>query len=445
MLRHCAATKSFADHGRCFMKRFEKLFAVILAVMFAFASCANGSGGSGSSGDSFEANYSEGEDDPDVPYSVESDGGEITVTAEENGLRFIFTNNENTSFAERCAYLKINRVENGKWTTIAQVDLTLEEDSKIEVLYPLVQKDKNYIFAILYQNFDGIQERVTLPAVKAKGGSGHMIYPDLTKSYVTTTWSKSKVKTVLSDNTWIEKNSSRMKNLRTLVNYYYTHGHTSDKMDWDDCTWFYEHRYEGVTLQMPKYEYESIDFNRKFYDAKCSTHGTYADQFAAQYIYEFDLPSGIESEGINLWGTNGFDSNIVTIPADNIVNRVAEVSVAKTENSNEIVFLINLYSDKTFYMYCYNNSTRRIYEYWWGKYTGEIDYEKTIEMQSITSYDVWTNYKYYYDDTSTFTLTLRKKPNITWIYGGRTECTKYYEEEGELNTLEYTLKYPITF
>jgi hypothetical protein len=30
-------------------------------------------------------------------------------------------------------------------------------------------------------------------------------------------------------------------------------------------------------------------------------------------------------------------------------------------------------------------------------------------------------------------------------YGGRTECTKYYEEEGELNTLEYTLKYPITF
>jgi hypothetical protein len=374
---------------------------------------------------------------------VESDGGEITVTAEENGLRFIFTNTGEKSFKETFVNgVELLRKENEDATTVAAIDLSAETDKKIEIFYPLVQKDKNYVF-IFQGHYSTMESRsIELPPVKAKGGIGHIIYPNLEKVYAVTTYNTStnKVKMTLSDNTWVEKNSSRMKNGKTRVNCYWTHGNDSDEVTWsEEYGWTIGLTDEGINAQMPKTDYSQIEFNKNFNFAYCSTHSVYPDQFFTQISYVFELPAGTGQIHITEWRTKQFLSKIVTIPADKIVHEVARCSVSDVDNSFYIY--INLYSDKTFSLSFYDESDNYTWcRYTVGKYTGEIKEGGTIKMTAVGCYAV-TEGKVYYDDTSTFTLKLSGNTSPETL-NQRSSFPTYFSTD---NTLEYTLKYPITF
>lgn len=192
---------------------------------------------------------------------------------------------------------------------------------------------------------------------------------------------------------------------------------------------------------MPKTDYSQIEFNKNFNFAYCSDDSVYPDQFFTQISYVFELPAGTSQKNITEWRTKQFLSKIVTIPEDKIVHEVARCSVSDVDNSFYIY--INLYSDKTFSLSFYklaNDTYSTWCRYTVGKYTGEIKDGGTIKMTAVGCYAV-TEGKVYYDDTSTFTLKLSGNTSPETL-NQRSSFPTYFSTT---NTLEYTLKYPITF
>jgi hypothetical protein len=261
------------------MKKFGIFFAAFFAVIFA--SC---------SGDSGDENGSSGSG----VYSVESEN--VRAVAEENGIKFTITRPSDEAFDNGYDCIFIYLLENGRRTTVTSVDYTLEENNKIEVLYPLVKKGTDYIFRIQLQTKSGTDYNEELSAITAKGGIGHVEYPDLTNSVCTATYGNS-VEFSVDSESLIDK--TKMRNIKTVVNCFYNGGKTRGG-------WFYYVTREGIQKTVTLTAEEKSAFDEVF-----KSNG--ADTFRAEYSYFFDLPAGTESYGVSDWRTATLFSEYVTV------------------------------------------------------------------------------------------------------------------------------------